>query len=111
MKDNIKFVQTLGKNSKHELFLISGRYSFLGNLSQKILTKYGLISPFKKIYLNSKNEQSHLFKARMIKEEKIQLFVDDDADLINYLHTAVPELQVCLCRPPLKLDTIGQFLA
>lgn len=110
MQDNIKFVQALSKSGKHELFLISGRYSFLEDLSQMILAKYGLITPFKKIYLNTKNEQSHLFKARMIKQEKIELFVDDDADLINYLHDAVPGLLVCLCKPPLKLDTISQFL-
>jgi hypothetical protein len=110
MRDNVRFVQELGKDKKHQLFLISGRYSFLHDQSFGILKKYGLITPFEKIYLNDKNEQSHLFKSRIIKEEKIDLFIDDDADLINYLHQHCPGLQVCLCRPPLRLDIVSQFL-
>ncbi len=111
MRKNIKFVQQLASNKKHNLFLISGRYSFLGKQSQTILGKYGLIAPFNKIYLNNKNEQSHLFKSRIIKEEKIELFVDDDADLLNYLHHHNTALKTCLCKPPLSLDTISKFLA
>lgn len=110
MRENIRFVQELSRNKKYDLFLISGRYSFLYDQSQKLLKQYGLIDPFKKIYLNKNNEQAHLFKEKIIKREKIQLFVDDDADLINYLAEHCPGLKVCLCRPPLQLDTVRQFL-
>lgn len=111
MSDNIAFLQKLHREGKHSLFLISGRYSFLHTQTHALLKRYGLSDQFEKVYLNVDNEQSHLFKERIIGQEKINFFVDDDSELVDYLRTHCLRTSVFRCAPPQKLEEIRQFLA
>ena len=73
--------------SKYDLYLITGRYKFLENLTNTWLSKYNLTSCFKKIYINTKNEQPHLFKNQIITKLKLSAYIEDDFDSIMYLAT------------------------
>ena len=64
---NTEFLKNFSKNNK-QIFLVSSRYSFLEDLTIKLLEKYGIKNNFMKIYLNTGNEQPHLFKEKMIKK-------------------------------------------
>ena len=70
---------------QYSLYLISGRFGFLEDLTYKWLKKYEMDNVFKKICLNTGNEQPHLFKERMLKENIINAYCEDDFDSITYL--------------------------
>lgn len=83
IKPNINFIQNFP--SHHTLYLISSRYKFLEKITYKLLKKYELSNLFSSIYLNTDNEQPHLFKERTINNLKLDLYVDDDLQLLQYL--------------------------
>lgn len=93
ISQNIEFLNIFAK-SKNQIFLVSSRYSFLRDLTIKLLEKYGIKNKFTKIYLNTKNEQPHLFKERVIKTLKIDVFIDDDLRLLEYLKSHCPNTKL-----------------
>lgn len=102
---NIGLVNNFPKNPHHhDLYLISSRYSFLEDLTLKLLKKYHLISPFVSINLNTNDEQPHLFKARKLKELGIELYIDDDLPLLEYLKDNCPQTQVVWYNPKIKAN-------
>ena len=81
---NIEFVKNISKKNADNYFLISGRFGFLKNRTDQIIKKYELDKVFKKIFINFRNEQPHVFKSNLIKELKIDKYVDDDLYLLRY---------------------------
>ncbi len=69
-----------------EAHLITGRYSFLDNHLSSWLKRHKLNIIFKTINLNKGNEQPHLFKARLINKYKLDYFIEDNLDIVTYLH-------------------------
>lgn len=85
ISNNIKFIQELSKNKNLSIYLISSRYKFLEDETFEIVKKYDIFDCFSKIYLNTKNEQPHLFKKRVLESLKLDIFVEDDLMLLKYL--------------------------
>ena len=81
---NIEFVKNIYKNNTDNYFLISGRFGFLKNRTDEIIKKYELDKVFKKILINFDNEQPHIFKSTLMKQLKIDKYVDDDFFLLKY---------------------------
>lgn len=102
IEENVSFIQYLSQNPAHKLYLISSRYRFLEEKTHRLLKKYGLVSPFTAIYLNSQNEQPHFFKERVIKQLQLDLFVDDDLELLRYLKDHCPGVQLLWYNPRRK---------
>lgn len=97
IRTNIRFIDRLAKNKKVELYVISGRYSFLKSATEQWLRKRKVNKYFKAIYLNLNDEQPHLFKERLLKKMKMDIFVDDDDLLVNYLSQKVDNTKIyCL---------------
>jgi uncharacterized HAD superfamily protein len=82
---NIKLIHQLYKSNKYELYVVSSRYSFLEKRTKQWFKFYNLHGLFKYIYINLNNEQPHIYKAKMIKNLKLDVFIDDDLPLLNYL--------------------------
>lgn len=82
---NIEHVKKLIQNKNHTYFLISSRFGFLEKQTNKVVALYGLSSLFSKLLFNTHNEQPHLFKDKMIKKLKINIYLDDDLPLLKYL--------------------------
>lgn len=91
---NIEFLKYFSSKGNHQLFLISSRFAFLENETMAILKKYGLRDYFEKIYLNTKNEQPHIFKKKVLEKLNIDIFVEDDLMLLNYLHDFFPKIKL-----------------
>jgi len=89
---NLKILKNL-KQKKYQLFVISGRFSFLEDLTFAWLNKYQTRECFQEIYLNKNNLQPHLFKEKMLKKIKVNLFIDDDFDTVVYLAQRFPQIQ------------------
>ena len=84
IKHNLRSLLDLS-SQRFEILLISSRFSFLRERTNKWDGKNNLFKYFRKIYFNEKDEQPYLFKDKIIKKEKINIFIDDDLDLLFYL--------------------------
>ncbi|MBI3379536.1 hypothetical protein HY029_02135 [Candidatus Gottesmanbacteria bacterium] len=70
-----------------EAHLVTARYSFLDNHLYRWIDRYKLRKYFKTINLNKNDEQPHIFKERMIEKHKFDYFIEDNWDIVKYLHT------------------------
>lgn len=89
IKKNIKNIQALSKNKKYRLYAISSRYGFLEKRTKEWLDFYKLNDLFDEVHLNLDNNQPHKYKEKMINKLKINVFVDDDPLLINFLRKKI----------------------
>ena len=84
IKNNVKILGLLFDN-KHELHLISSRFSFLEKRTKAWLEKNNFSKFFRDTHFNFEDHQPHLFKSGVIHKLRIEKFVDDDLDLLNFL--------------------------
>lgn len=98
IKKNLEFLKKISQEKKYQLYLISARYSFLEERTHQWLKKSKIDNFFEKIFLNLKDEQPHFFKEKVIKDLKVDFFVDDDLPLISYLATALPRVKFFYLR-------------
>lgn len=94
IKANVKYIKTLSKNKKYKLYIVSSRYSFLRDRTYRWLKANGLATSFEKVYLNKGDEQPHLFKERVLKKLKPDIYIDDDLPLSNYLKKRLSKVNV-----------------
>lgn len=85
IKENIEFIKELANKPEYELYIVSGRYSFLEKETATWLKKRKINHLFARVYLNKENELPHLFKEKALTEIKPAVFVDDDGALADYL--------------------------
>ena len=102
---NITFVHDLASSGKHQLHLISSRYNFLERITHHLLDRFRLTPDFTSVNLNLDNEQAHLFKLHVIKKLKIDIFVDDDYQLLLFLSQQKLATKLYCYRP--KLDELS----
>lgn len=103
IEKNIHLIQNFPRNPHHHsLYLVSSRYQFLEDLTNKILKRYDLTPFFSSIHLNTKNEQPHFFKKRIINKLQLNLFIDDDLELLGYLKKHCPKIKLLWYNPAKK---------
>jgi uncharacterized HAD superfamily protein len=85
IRKNIKIIKELNKSNNYSLYVVSSRYSFLEDRTKQWFRFYRLRKFFKEIHTNLKDEQPHLYKEKMIKKLKLNVFIDDDLPLLGYL--------------------------
>jgi len=91
IKKNLSFLQSLSKEKKYNLYLISSRFGFLKKQTEELAKKHNFYNIFKKLYFNYQNEQPHEFKNRVLQEIKIDRYIDDDLSLIKHLAKKNPK--------------------
>jgi hypothetical protein len=84
MKENLEFLQSISRD-KYKLYLISSRFKFLESSTSRIIKKYKFEKIFKAMFFNYSNEQPHIFKNRIIRNLKLDYYIDDDLSLLNYV--------------------------
>ncbi len=80
-----KELTELMKKGKIEGYLISARYDFLSDDFERWKKKLKTDGTFTGVYMNLKNEQPHHFKTRMVKELDLDIFVEDNLDIVRSL--------------------------
>jgi hypothetical protein len=117
IRENIAFVNEIARKPEYELYIVSGRYSFLKPETEKWLEKRKINHLFKMIYLNLTDDQPHLFKERKLKELKADIFVDDDEVLCDYLAQKLKATKIfCFnprsgkCRIAISIKSLGRLL-
>jgi len=73
------------KQNKIEAYLITGRFSFLKNDLDQWLDKIEAKKYFAGCFYNELDEQPHIFKDRVIKKLKLDVFIEDNWDIIAAL--------------------------
>jgi len=79
-------VKHLKQQGKIEPYLITGRNTFLKSDLEFKFRLFGLDNIFNSVHITENNEQPHIFKERIIKELKLDVFVEDNWDIVSYLN-------------------------
>jgi len=79
-------IKKLSREGKIEAYIITGRYGFLRDDFEKWLTKIDAKKYFKQTLLNERNEQPHLFKLKTIEKLRLDVFVEDNWDIVQKLN-------------------------
>ena len=82
----INEILSLIKQKKIQAYIVSARYELLeSDFSRwhKIIDPNKLFSGY---FYNNKNDQPQMFKEKMINKLKLNVFVEDNWDIINYLN-------------------------
>ncbi len=69
-----------------EAHLVTGRFNFMKDRLFSWLSRYKLTDLFSTISVNDKNEQPHQFKERVLKKGNFDYYVEDNLDIVRYLH-------------------------
>lgn len=78
-------ITKLVDEGKIEAYLITARYNFLGTGVENWVKKNKLEKTFNGVFYNSRDEQPHEFKERMVKKLKLDMYVEDNFDIVNHL--------------------------
>lgn len=88
-------IRKLAHNDQIEAYIITGRFSFLERDFMRWVKRInGKSNHFKEVYLNKKNEQPHLFKKRMIEELDLDVFVEDNWNIVQQLRQQKSKVKV-----------------
>jgi hypothetical protein len=82
---NINYLKKLTLTSKDKYYLISSRFNFLKKRTDDLIRRFSLNNIFSSMHFNYSNGQPHEFKDVMIKKLNLDMFVDDDLQLLEYL--------------------------
>lgn len=83
-------IRKLTKAGVIEPYLVTARYSFLERDLRVWLQRLQIDSFFKGVYFNELDEQPHLYKERVIKNLKLDFFVEDNYDIVRHLEHSIP---------------------
>lgn len=76
----------LAKSGKIEAYIITARFDFLKDDFHSWIKKIKGDTFLKGYYHNAKNEQPHLFKEKMIKKLNLDVYVEDNWDIVSHLN-------------------------
>jgi hypothetical protein len=110
MRENLQFLKSLPKNT-HKLYLISSRFKFLENKTKKLVKKHHFDKIFDEMYFNFANEQPHIFKNRIIRNLKLDYYIDDDLSLLNYVAAHNPKTIFFWLTPKKTHNTLLQNIS
>lgn len=68
-----------------EAHLVSGRYAYLDSGLRTWLKNRDVEKIFTSIHTNINDEQPHLFKEKIIRKLKLDYFIEDNLDIVEYL--------------------------
>jgi len=77
-------IRHLVKEKKIVAYIVTARYSFLGKELMDWVKKQKLDLVFSEIHFNKNDEQPHEFKEKMINTLKLDLFVEDNFDIVKH---------------------------
>lgn len=78
-------IRELVEQGKIEAYLITARFDHLKPDLDRWVKKMGGEKIFKQVYHNRLNQQPHLYKAEMVNKLKLDLFVEDNWDIVRHL--------------------------
>jgi len=80
-----KEIIKLAKKDHIEVYIITARWNFLKDDFETWMKKLHVPVHFKSYHMNEKNEQPHEYKERMIHKLGLDVFVEDNLDIVRHL--------------------------
>lgn len=91
-------IKQLSKDGKIEVYIITGRYSFLKDDLEAWLKKMGAETFVKKWFYNKNDDQPHTYKEKLVRDLKLDVFIEDNWDIVRHLNSQLikenPNLKV-----------------
>lgn len=87
-------IKQLKEEGSIKPYLITARFGHLQADYEKWKKKMKADELFEACYMNDEDEQPHLFKERLIKELKLDVFIEDNWDIVRYLANSVKRSRV-----------------
>ena len=81
----IKDIYQMVDDGLIEAYLITGRFEHLKKDTDKWIARINKNGHFKKCYYNQHAKQTHLYKEELINKHKLDIFIDDNWDIVKYL--------------------------
>lgn len=78
-------IKKLVKEKKIKAYIVTARYGFLGDDFKEWVKKNEIDLVFDGVYYNKDDEQPHVFKEKMIQKLNLNVYVEDNYDVVNYL--------------------------
>lgn len=78
-------LRDLTKQGVIEAHLVTGRFGYLEDHLQRFLRLWNLHDVFTSVTLNTKEEQPHRFKERVVRAKKFDFYVEDNWDIVDHL--------------------------
>lgn len=78
-------LRQLTRNHRIEAHLVTSRFAFLEPNLLRFLKRWDLSDCFESITLNTREEQAHMYKERVIREKKFDYFIEDNWDIVAHL--------------------------
>jgi hypothetical protein len=91
--ENLNYIKKLNTTNTNKYYLISSRFGFLKKRTDDLIKRHNLDKIFFAMYFNYKNKQPHEFKNEILKKLDINIFVDDDLQLLEYLINKNPKIK------------------
>lgn len=85
ISDGFEDIKDLSANNKIEAYIVTSRYSCLKPDLDRWLRILNKDNTFKGAFHNERNLQPHVFKANKIKELGLDLFVEDNWDIVRHI--------------------------
>lgn len=89
-----KRIAELKQQNKIEPYLITARFAHLNKDFQRWKKRMQADEVFEKTFLNMQDEQPHKFKQRMLKELDLDVFIEDNWDIVHYLDQQFDQKQI-----------------
>lgn len=102
IKENITFLKKISREH-NQIYLISSRFGFLEEVTKDLVNKYGLSDLFDGLYFNFENKQPHIFKDEILKKLQLDIYIDDDFHLLDYLAKRNKDTQFFWLDPQTKV--------
>lgn len=111
-------IKGLVKTNKIEAYIISARYESLRNDFNNWLNKIDAKKNFTACYYNNNDEQPQIYKLRKIKELKLDIFIEDNWDIVKYLNSQLKKTKIIWIynlldrniKYPYKFSTLKKIL-
>ena len=87
-------IKKLVKNNSIEAYLITSRYSFLKKDFESWKKKLSAETVFVQCFMNEHNEQPHKFKEKMVQSLKLDVFIEDNWDIVEHLSKKCPDTRI-----------------
>lgn len=83
-------IKKLAQQGIIEPYIVTARFGFMHKSYLNWLKKMKIHHDFKGAYMNTHNEQPHIYKEKMIKRLKLDYFVEDNWDIVSHLSKKTP---------------------
>ena len=77
-----------------EAHLVTARFGFLEEHLLRFLDRWDLRDAFSTITLNTREEQPHEYKARIVHEKKFDYYIEDNWDIVSHMNATKGKTQV-----------------